>query len=131
LKKWHHHTPGNSCDVFNPGVELALSQTTWVCPRGFFGVIIDTIRGMGFPGGKVVNNPLANAGDSGDPSSIPRLRRSPGGGKGNPLQYSCLRNPMNRGAWWAIVHGNANSTQLSEHSHTRRFVLEGCVTPTA
>ena len=74
----------------------------------------------------MVNNPLANAGDSGDPSSIPRLRRSPGGGKGNPLQYSCLRNPMNRGAWWAIVHGNANSTQLSEHSHTRRFVLEGC-----
>ena len=49
-------------------------------------------------------NPPANSGDTGDRSLIPRLRRSPGGGHGNPLQFSCLENPMDRGAWWAKVH---------------------------
>jgi len=42
-------------------------------------------------------------------NSIPGLRRSPGGGHSNPLQYSCLKNPMDRGAWWAIVHRYAKS----------------------
>ena len=52
--------------------------------------------------------------DTRDARSIPKSRRSPGGGNGNPLQYSCLENPMDRGAWWAIVHGAAESqTQLS------------------
>ena len=52
----------------------------------------------------VRKNPPANAGDLRDPGSIPGSRRSPGGEQGNPLQYSCLQNPMDRGAWWAIVH---------------------------
>ena len=52
----------------------------------------------------VVKNLPANAGDIRDMASIPGLRRSPGGGHGNPLQYSCLENPMDRGAWWATVH---------------------------
>ena len=43
--------------------------------------------------------------DAGDPVSIPGSGRSPGEGNGNPLQYSCLENPMDRGSWWAIVHG--------------------------
>ena len=60
---------------------------------------------MGFPGGSVEENPLANAGDVRDVGSIPGLGRSPGGGNGNPLRYSCLENPMDRGAWWATVHG--------------------------
>ena len=78
----------------------------------------------GFPGCSAVKkNPPANARDSG---LISGLGRSSGEGNGNPLQYSCLGNPMNRGAWWAIVHGNANSTWLSEHSRARRYVLEGC-----
>ena len=47
----------------------------------------------------------ANAGDRRDAGSIPGSGRSPGGGYGNPLQYSCLDNPMDRGAWWAMVHG--------------------------
>ena len=47
-----------------------------------------------------------NAGDMG---SVPGWGRSPGGGNGNPLQYSCLGNPMDRGAWWATVHGIAKS----------------------
>ena len=52
----------------------------------------------------VVKNLSANAGDIGDPGSIPGSGGSPGGGHGNPLQYSCLKNPMDRGAWWATVH---------------------------
>ena len=60
----------------------------------------------GFPGGSVVKNPLANAGDSG---LILRSGRFPGQGNGNPLQYSCLENPMDRGAWQTTVHGIAKS----------------------
>ena len=57
----------------------------------------------GFPGGSVVKNPPTKARDFG---SIPRSRKSPDGeGKGNSLQYSCLGNPMDRGAWWVTVHG--------------------------
>ena len=52
--------------------------------------------------------------------SIPGSRRSPGVGNGNPLQYSCLENPLDRRAWWAIVHGVAKSqTQLTECTHIR------------
>ena len=57
--------------------------------------------GGAFPGGSVVKNLPANARDMG---LIPGLGRSLGGGHGNPLQYSCLENPMDRGAWWVIVH---------------------------
>ena len=52
----------------------------------------------GLPGGTVVKNPPANAGDAGDAGSIPGSGRSPGEGNGNPLQYSCLKNSMDRGA---------------------------------
>ena len=52
----------------------------------------------------MIKNLLVNVGDSGDTCSIPGLGRSPGGGNGNPLQYSCLENPMDRGAWRATVH---------------------------
>ena len=57
----------------------------------------------------VVKNPPANAGDARDMGLIPESGRSPGGGHGNPLQYSCLDNPMDRGVWWAAVHGVAKS----------------------
>ena len=53
----------------------------------------------------MVKNPHANAGDAGHQGSIPGLGRSLGGGNGNPLQYSYLENPMDRGAWQATVHG--------------------------
>jgi len=62
-----------------------------------------------FPHGAVVKNLLANAGDIRDTVSIPGFGRSPGGGNGYPLQYSCLENPMDRGAWQATVHGVAKS----------------------
>ena len=61
-------------------------------------------RILGFPGSSMVKNPPANSGDARDIGSIPRWGRSPGEGNGNPLQYSCLENPMERGAWWATVH---------------------------
>ena len=64
---------------------------------------------MGFPHGSVVKNPPANAGDTG---LIPGLGRSPGRGNGNQFQYSCLQNPMGRGAWSATVHGVAKSWTL-------------------
>ena len=57
----------------------------------------------------VVKNVPASAGDIRDTGSIPGSGRSPGGGHGNPLQYSCLDNFMDRGAWWATVHGVAKS----------------------
>ena len=61
---------------------------------------------MGFPGGSEIKASACNAGDL---SSIPGLGRSAGEGNGNPLQYSCLENPMDGGAWWATVHGVAKS----------------------
>ena len=61
---------------------------------------------LGFPGG---SEGKASARNAGDPGSIPGLERCPGEGNGNPLQYSCLENPMDRGAWWAAVHGVAKS----------------------
>ena len=64
----------------------------------------------GFPGGSVVKNPPANAGDS---CSIPGWGRSPRGGNGNPLQYSFLGNPMNRGAWQTIVHGVTKKSNMT------------------
>ena len=63
----------------------------------------------GFRGGSVVKNPPASAGDTGDTGLIPGSGRSPGRGNGNPLQYSCLGNLMDRGAWWAAGHGVTKS----------------------
>ena len=57
----------------------------------------------------MVKSLLANAGDLGDRGSVPGLGRSPREGNGNPLQYSCLENPMDRGAWWSTVHGVTKS----------------------
>ena len=69
---------------------------------------------LGFSGDSVVENPFANAEDMGDMGSIPRLGKSPGVGNGNTLQYSCLENSMDKGAWEATVYGIAKShTQLS------------------
>ena len=67
---------------------------------------------LGFPGGSDGKEPACNAGDLG---SIPGSGRSPGEGNVNPLQYSCLENSMDRGGWWAIVHGVAkHQTRLSD-----------------
>ena len=71
---------------------------------------------LDFPGG---SDGKAFAYNAGDPGSIPGSRRSPGEGNGNPLQYSCLENPMDRGAWWATVQGVTKSrTWLSDFAFT-------------
>ena len=73
---------------------------------------------MGFPGNSVVKNPLANAGDAG---SIPGSGRSPGGEHGNPLQYSCLENPMDRDTvWQSTVHG---ATELDVTEHICSYII--------
>ena len=74
--------------------------------------------------GTVVKNLPANAGDTRAPSSIPGSRRYRALGNGNPFHYSCLENSMDRGAWWATVHGIAKSwTQLhyGAHKHNIKY----------
>ena len=66
--------------------------------------LTNTINQFGFPGVSVVKNLPANVGDTGDTSLVPGSRRSPREGNGNPLQYSCWENPMDRGAWWVTIH---------------------------
>ena len=74
----------------------------------------------GFPGGSEVKASACNAGDLG---SIPGSGRSPGEGNGNPLQYSCLENPMDGGVWWATVHGVTKSrTRLNEWLKRLKYV---------
>ena len=67
----------------------------------------------------MVKNPPANAGDVRNVGSIPGLEKFPGGGHGNPLQYSCLENPVDRGAWPGVVHGVTKSRiRLSDGTTT-------------
>ena len=81
---------------------------------------------LGFPGGSVVKNLPANAGDAEDASSFPGPGRNPGVGKRFLLQYSCLENSMDREAWWAIVHGVTNS-QMGQHTARRHWqIMEYC-----
>ena len=96
----------------------------WLClVRCMCGVLGDPChRNRASQVALVVKNPPANAGDIRDMGSIPGLGRSPRGGHGNPLQYSCLGNLMDRGAWWGTVHRVAKSRTrlkwLNTHTHT-------------
>ena len=72
------------CRIVSDGKTAGIATEYWV---------------LHFPGGSVGRNVLAGEGDAGDPGSIPGSGRSPGGGNGNPLQYFCLENSMDRGAW--------------------------------
>ena len=91
------------------------------------------MAGMGFPGSSAAKNLPANAGDAGDTGLIPGLGKSPGEGNGNPLQYFCMENSMDRGVWQVTVHRVTKSrTQLTQdlthmHAHVqtseRGFVL--------
>ena len=82
---------------------------------------------QGFPGGSVVKNLPASAGDARNVGSIPRLKRSPGRGHGNPLQYCCLENLMDRGAWQTRVHGGhkkSDMTEVIEHAHVHSLLQD-------
>ena len=76
----------------------------------------------------VVKNLLANIGDLRDVSAIPGWGTSPGGGHSNPLQYPCLENPVDRGAWWATVHGvtKGRGRSVTTHTHTHTHVIGLC-----
>ena len=83
------------------------------------------MRFRDFPGGSDGKVPAYNARD---PGSVPGSGRSLEEGNGNPLQYSCLENLMDRGAWWAAVPGVAKSqTQLSTHAHILKCIYNGNV----
>ena len=72
----------------------------------------------------VVKNPPATAGDIRDTGSIPRWRRSPGGGNGNSIQYSCLENPLDRGAWWSMVYGVTKSQPLLKRLRMHAHIID-------
>ena len=87
-------------------MDIQFNIALWILTNwtvfSFKKIYINILDGIGFPGGSIVKSPPANVGEM---SSVPGLGRSPKGGKGNPLQYSCLENLMDRGTWWVIVHG--------------------------
>ena len=76
------------------------------------------MESWGFQVALVVKNPPANAGDARDADLIPELGRAPGVRNSNPLHYSCLENPMGKGAWQSTVHGVAE-LGMTEHTHTQ------------
>ena len=130
IKEFLIHTNNNNRKVHSfPPVKLSDAQcrgsvfhNRLYCWRGKSGMFPSggPIRPLpsSLPGGSEVKVSACNAGDLG---SIPGSGRSPGEGNGNPLQYSCLENPMGRGAWWATVHGVAESNtteRLHFHFHT-------------
>ena len=71
----------------------------------------------------MVKNLPANAGDARDAGSIPGTGRSPGVGNGNPLQYSCLENPMNRGAWQVTAY-SVTESDTTDHTHTQTIIIK-------
>ena len=101
----------------HPDSIVYLMIHSWYCTPYGFGQIYNDIWASQVV--LVEKNPPANAGDVRDEGLSPRSGRSPGGGHGNPLQYFCLENPMNRGAWWTTVPGVTKSqTQLSIDVHS-------------
>jgi len=89
------------------------------CPNMIYSKNVYIKAVWGFPWGLDDKESACNAGD---PCSIPGLGRSPGEGNGNPLQFSSLENSIDRGAWWATVHGVAESwTQLSDYTFQKQF----------
>ena len=97
----------------------AFRSKVYMCTTWFLQVILKCIKikiDVGFPGGSVVQNPPANAGDCG---SIPGSGRSPGEGNDNLLHCSCLENPLDRGVWWTIVQGVSKDLDMT-HWTTQR-----------
>ena len=102
-------TPRARCNPILGGFLTSGVRSALPTALRFPNSIISSPDYWGFPGVTMVKNPPADAGDLGDLSPIPGWGRSPGGGNGNLLQYSCLENLMDTGAWQATVHGVAES----------------------
>ena len=101
MQNWNSR---ENIQIYITGIYTVHTRRIYVC----------VISDQGLPGGSMVKNLPANAEDMG---SVPGSGRSRGGGNGNPLQYSCLENPMDRGAWWATGHGVTKSqTQLRDYT---------------
>ena len=96
--------------IFGGRVSFGVFPLSLLTRKACYGLTSSILILMGFPGGSVVKNPPANAGDA---TLIHGSGRSPGGGNGNPLQNSCLGNPMDRGAWQATVHGVAKESDTT------------------
>ena len=116
------HSALNMCMTLqNPENLLELFYTLWTLFPDFpiKRFYQDIITNLGFPSSTAVKNLPTNSGDIRDASSIPGLGRSPEGGHGNPLQYPCLENPMDRGAWWASPYGCKvlDTNEVTEHAH--------------
>ena len=105
--EWHEHARGGH-RLWPETQDKERHRNLQLAFRGFFFTVLFH---LGFPGGSVVKNLPANAGEVG---SIPGSGRSPGEGNGNPLQYSCLENPRDRGAWQATVHGVAEELDMTK-----------------
>ena len=88
-------------------------------------VLLSVFMNLGFPGGLAVKNQPTNAGDTGDTGLIPGSGRSPGEGSDNPLQYSCLGNPMNRGAWPATVHRITKQWDRTKQPNNNKSSISG------
>ena len=117
---WHHRLNGSE---FEQAPGDGERQESLVCCSPWGHKELDTTEQLNNAGDSEVKASACNAGDLG---SIPGSGRSPGEGNGNPLQYSCLENPMDGGAWWATVHGVAKSwTRLSDFTFTFRLSQQG------
>ena len=120
------HCGGFSCCVTGalgkwPSVAVAsgLYNIGFVAPQHVGSLQIGDQTCISCIGRRILEESACQYRDRRDSGSIPGLGRSPGGGNGNPIQYSCLENPMNRGGQWVITHGVAKSqTQLSTHTYT-------------
>ena len=115
--------PGTTHEILHRLAVRTFPQHSGIFKRGHQDMAMNSdTRPGGFPGGRMMKNLPANAGDLRDSGLIP-VGKIPGGWRGNPLQYSCLENPMDRGAWWAPVHGVTKSRTrlkpLSTHTCTR------------
>ena len=111
MKKWATHWGKEGISTYLK-IKVKLSWLKQIKAMDFAFKLRKRLCHVGFPGGSDGKEFAPSAGDLG---LIPRLGRSPGKGSGNPLQYSCLGNWMDRGAWWATVHGVAKSlTQLRD-----------------
>ena len=110
---WHHQLDEHKCEQ---ALGVGDGQGSLACCSSWGHKESDTTEQPNRTGSSDGKEPACNVGD---PGSIPGLKRSPGERHGNPLQYSCLENPMEREAWWAIVHRVAKSQtrlkQLSTH----------------